>query len=179
MFKNSAQHYGLISKLLHWSIALLIIGLIWLGWYMVQLGYYDAWYHDSLTAHKALGMLVLLLGAIKIIWSIYSTSPDFVPSIKPWERWAARGAHILLFALMLSVPATGYLISTSAGDSISFFEWFDIPVLLQADERLRDLAIEWHYYLAYGAAGLVGIHALAALKHQFINKDGTLGKMLW
>lgn len=74
---------------------------------------------------------------------------------------------------------TGYAISTSAGSPVFFFDLFDIPAILPESEGLRGLAVELHYYLSYGAAILVAIHALAALKHQFIDKDGTLSKMLW
>ena len=61
LIRNSGQQFGLVAKLIHWTIALLILGLIWLGWYMVGLTYYDTWYNDSLTYHKALGMIVLAL----------------------------------------------------------------------------------------------------------------------
>jgi len=74
---------------------------------------------------------------------------------------------------------TGYAISTSAGNPVFFFDLFDIPAILPESEGLRGLAVELHYYLSYGAAILVAIHALVALKHQFIDKDGTLSKMLW
>ena len=178
LLSNNEHRYGAVTKLLHWSIALLIIGLIWLGWYMVDLGYYDPWYHTSLTAHKALGMLVLAVAVIKILWTLSQRRPDFVATIKPWEKTSALMAHKALFVLMLLIPITGYIISTSAGDPISFFDWFDIPALLDADDQLRDWAIELHYYLAYGGAGLIAVHALAALKHHFINRDGTLRKML-
>jgi cytochrome b561 len=80
---------------------------------------------------------------------------------------------------MLLIPATGYIISTSAGDGISMFGWFEVPALLPAGETVRDIAIELHYWLAYGTAALVVIHAAAAVKHQFIDRDGTLRRMTW
>lgn len=176
--RNTNERYGAITKLLHWSIAMLIIGLIWLGWYMVDLTYYDKWYNASLTAHRALGMLVLLLAALKIAWIVLSRPPPFVATIKPWERVAAKATHHTLYLAMLLIPVTGYIISTSEGDAIPFFDWFEIPALFSAGERLRDLAIEIHYYAAYGVAFLVLLHAGAALKHQFLDRDGTLKRML-
>jgi cytochrome b561 len=74
---------------------------------------------------------------------------------------------------------TGYAISTSAGSAVAFFDLFDIPAVLPKSEGLRDLAIELHYYLSYGTAILVAIHTLGALKHQFIDQDGTLRRILW
>ena len=175
---NSADRYGLITKLLHWLIALLIVSLIVLGWYMVDLTYYDRWYNASLTAHKALGLLVLLLAAIKIIWTLINRSPPMVVTLKRWERIAAHVAHGLLYLVMVLIPVTGYIVSTSAGDGISMFGWFDVPALFAAGPESRDLAITVHFYLGYGTAGLVAVHTLAALKHHFVNYDATLSRML-
>ena len=81
--------------------------------------------------------------------------------------------------MMLLIPVTGYLISTSAGKPIQLFNWFALPAVIDVDEELRDLAITVHYYLAYATLFLVLGHAGAALKHHFINKDDTLKRMLW
>ncbi|NKC13798.1 MAG: cytochrome b [Gammaproteobacteria bacterium] len=179
MLKNTEERYGLLPKLLHWFIAVLIIGLIWLGWYMVDLTYYDRWYNDSLTAHKALGLLVLALALVKIVWTLVNRPPPLVATLRTFERVAAHAAHGLLYLAMLLIPVTGYLISTSAGAAVSIFNWFDVPALVVLDDASRDVAIEVHYYASYAVAVLVVIHALAALKHQFIDKDGTLRRMLW
>lgn len=178
MLRNSADSYGTVSRALHWSIALLIIGLIALGWYMVGLTYFDKWYNASLSLHKALGVLVLELAILKILWSIYSRPPALSTALKVWERIAAKCTHMVLYGMMILIPLSGYIISTSAGDSVSFFDLYEVPPLLTQDEKLRDIAIELHFYMAYGTAALVGIHALAALKHHFIDKDGTLKRMI-
>ena len=69
MLRNTESRYGVATRLLHWSVAALILGLVWLGWYMVGLTYYDAWYNDSLVWHKALGIVALALGALNIVLS--------------------------------------------------------------------------------------------------------------
>lgn len=175
---TATQHYGRLSKTLHWSIALLIIGLILLGWYMVGLTYYDRWSNESLELHKSLGMLVLALACANIVWNHATARPALPPGMHAWERIAAKSAHGLLYLMMLLIPITGYIISTSAGKAVSVFGILDIPAVLPQSEQLRDIAIELHYYMAYGTAVLVCLHALAAFKHQFIDKDGTLRRML-
>lgn len=179
MFRSSKTDYGIITRLLHWLVALLIIGLIGLGWWMVDLSYYHRWYNRALDLHKALGMLVLALAAVKIAWLVFDGKPGFPDSIRSWERTAATAVHHLFYLLMLLIPVTGYIISTSAGDGISMFGWFEIPALLPAGETVRDIAIELHYWLAYGTAALVVVHAAAAVKHQIIDRDGTLRRMVW
>ena len=71
-----------MTKSLHWTVALLIIGLIVLGWYMVGLTYYDKWYNDSLSIHKSLGLLALMLSCLKVIWAAVSPSPAFSATLK-------------------------------------------------------------------------------------------------
>ncbi len=178
LIKNSLSRFGLFSKLLHWLIAILILGLIWLGWYMVDLTYYDKWYNDSLHYHKSFGILVLALALIKIGWQQYTPAPGPVTGLKAWEKTGAKIMHYILWSMMLLIPVTGYLISTSAGKPIQLFNWFTLPALVDVDEALRELAIDVHYYLAYATLFLVIGHAGAALKHHFINRDETLKRML-
>ncbi len=179
MLRNDGSHYGLVSKLLHWCIAVLILALVWLGWYMVDLSYFDRWYNRSLELHKSFGMAVLGLASLKIAWQLYSPDPALAPTLARWQRISARAAHHTLVLMMFVLPLTGYLISTSDGKAVSVFGLFEVPALAPRSEALRDAAIELHFYLAYGTAILAGVHALAALKHQFIDRDGTLARMIW
>ena len=167
-----------MAKLLHWIIALMILGLIWLGWWMVGLTYYDVWYNDSLTIHKSLGMFVLGLALLKLVWLVVSPTPEPLPSLKTWEQAISRVVHWTLISSMFLIPITGYFISTSEGDGISIFGWFEIPALFAISESARDLAIDIHYYASYAILAVAIVHAGAAMKHQIIEKDGTLKRML-
>ena len=179
--RNTAEKYGLTTRVLHWLIAVLILFLVWLGWYMVDLGYYDRWYYASRSWHEALGMIVLILAAAKIGWQVYFPPPaaDAQITMKPWERRSAAVMHYLLLWLMVLIPLTGYLVSTSDGKAVIVFSWLKIPAVIAHDPTLRDWAVTLHYYLAYGVLFLALGHAGAALKHQFMDKDGTLARMLW
>lgn len=177
--RNTAQSFGLLSKLLHWVTAFLILGLIALGYYMVDLTYYDPWYHDSLQTHKALGMVVFVLGLSTLVWRWVSPSPPLQSTLKPWERMAATAMHHTLFLLVLLMPLTGFLVSTSQGSAVEFFDFFEVPALLVVGEGLRDLAIQVHFYCTYGTGALVAMHAAAAIKHQVLDRHDTLARMLW
>jgi cytochrome b561 len=178
MLRNSRLRYGAVSKSLHWLVAFLILGLAWLGWYMVDLDYYNRWYYDALNSHKALGMLALILAVGKVLWSLYSRPPALSQALRGWERTLARITHVTLFAMMVLIPVTGYLISTSEGDPVSVFGWLEVPAVAPQSDALRDAAIELHYYFAYGTVILAGLHALAAIKHQLVDRDGSLTKMV-
>ncbi len=176
--RNSTAQYGLISKLLHWTLALLMVWLIGLGFYMVGLTYYDRWYNDSLTWHKSLGMVALGLALLKLGWWGYNPSPAPLAGLLGWESVGASIMHALLLAMLIIIPVSGYLISTSAGQGVEVFGLFSIPALVNGGTALRDAAIAVHFYAAYGTAVLILGHAGAALKHHFINRDDTLRRML-
>lgn len=178
-FANSTSHYGLISKLLHWTIATLMLGLVWLGAYMVELSYFDRWYNQSLQLHKSFGLLVFALAGIYFTWKMLSPSPRALTTAPRWQRLSAAGVHAGLMFLMVAIPLSGYLISTAAGQGVEFFGWFNVPAPARNNRAIRDLAITLHYYFAYGIVLLVLAHAGAALKHQLLDKDGTLARMLW
>ena len=178
MIKNSKSNFGLVSKLFHWLIALLMLVLLPLGYYMVDLTYYDPLYHQSTHWHKSIGVILGGLVLIKLIWRVYSPPPDAIHNSPPITRWLSKAVHCLLLLSTLLLPISGYLISTSAGDAIEVFNWFQMPALISIDETLRDQAIDFHYYGAYGIALVIAVHISAALMHHFFIKDGVLRRML-
>lgn len=178
MLRNTETRYGLVARFFHWSVAVLFIGLIGLGWYMVGLTYYDPLYHDTLEWHKALGMIVLALVVLRLAWLAVPPRPRPAPTLTPFERIASRATHDILRLAMVLIPVSGYVISTSAGDPISIFGWASIPALVTVSETWREIAIDVHYYTAYGAAALLVLHIAGALKHRFVDKDDVMGRML-
>lgn len=178
LIKNTAERFGLVTKLIHWVIALLILGLTWLGWYMVDLSYFDPWSQDALLVHKSLGMIVLGLALFKVVWLLLSPTPEPLPTLKDWEHMSSKLAHWILILSMFVIPVTGYVISTSEGAAVPIFDWFELPALFVVDEATRDLAIDVHYYVAYAILAVVVVHTGAAFKHQFVTGDGTLKRML-
>ena len=178
MWRNGSDRYGLVSIGFHWILALAMLGLVALGAWMVGLTYYDPWYNRSLALHKAFGILVLVLALAKFGWRIGDRSPGFGPEVKAYERAGATAMHWLLNAAIVLLPVTGYLISTSEGAGIDIFGFFEVPALFEVSEGTRELAIEIHYYLAYGVLALVAVHAGAALKHHLVDRGSTLRRML-
>lgn len=176
--KNSTEHYGLVSKLLHWLIAILIIVLLGIGWWMVDLTYYDKWYTDALLWHKSLGVCVGLLVFLKLGWRSTTANPHAQSSLTSFETMASQLVHYFLLLAMLIIPVSGYFVSTSEGASIEVFNWFSFPAFIEINENTRDIAINIHYYIAYATLAVVMLHASAALKHHFIDKDNTLKRML-
>lgn len=178
MLRNTATRYGLVARGFHWSIAVLFIGLIGLGWYMVGLSYYDPLYHDSLSWHRAIGLIVALLVVGRLAWMLVGPRPDPAATLTRFERIASRATHDLLRLAMVVLPVTGYLVSTSDGDAVSVFGLLEVPALIELSTGATDIAGTIHYYTAYGSAALIVLHVAGALKHRFLDKDDVLGRML-
>lgn len=178
MWRNGPDRYGRIARLLHWSLALLLTALFALGWWATELDYYDPWYRTVPDLHRSLGVLALALALIRVGWALFDRRPAPLAVSSRWQHRAAVAAHLLLYLAMLAIPATGYLLSTADGRPVQVFGLFEVPALLPAASGREEWAGELHYLLAFGAAYLVLLHLAAALKHHFIDRDGTLRKMI-
>lgn len=176
--KNGPHGYGWLSIALHWVMAIAVFGLFALGYWMVDLDYYSEWYRKAPALHKSIGISLLTLWLIRLVWRLIQTSPKASVAHKKWELKVAKTAHVLLYSLMLVIMLSGYLISTADGRGIAVFELITIPSLGEFFVNQEDIAGDIHEWLAYCLIGLATLHALAALKHHFIDKDDTLIRML-
>ena len=174
--KNHPSQYDWISITLHWVTAIAVIGLFAVGLWMVDLNYYSQWYKPVPHWHKSVGLLLAFATIFRLLWRSFNAHPEIKGAA--WEIISAKLAHGAMYLLMFSLFISGYLISTADGRSIDVFNWFSVPALGELFENQADIAGEVHYYLALSLIALVVIHAIAALKHHFINKDNTLTKML-
>lgn len=178
MMRDSQTCYGGISILLHWVSAAAVVGLFGLGIYMVELTYYDPLYNRLPFIHKSVGLLHAVAFACWIGWRLANPWPNPVDGTGALEARAAKIVKHLFFWLIALVIVSGYLIPTAGGAPISLFGWFDVPALISDLPRQEDIAGLVHRYASYGLIALASLHAAAALKHHFVNRDGTLRRML-
>lgn len=178
MLRNTSTDYGVVAIALHWLVALAVIGLFGLGLWMTELDYYDAWYKRGPALHKGIGILLFLVVTFRLAWRRLDPVPQPEPTHAPWERRLARITHAALYLLLFAVTIAGYLISTADGRPIDVFGLFSVPALISGLDNQEDIAGEIHELLAFGLVGLASLHALAALKHHFIDRDRTLRRML-
>jgi len=173
--KNSSTQFGSISIALHWIIALLMIGMLCVGLYMVGLPL-SPQKIQIYGWHKATGMFILLMVLLRLIWRLSNIQPRL--KLPFWEKISARVMHWLLYALMFLMPLTGWLMTSAAGYTVSFFGLFIIPAPISANEQAKALFGTLHEGFAYALIVAIIIHILAALKHHFIDKDDILRRML-
>ena len=175
--KNSSTHFGVIAVSLHWLVALAVFGLFALGLWMTGLDYYDSWYKQGPWWHKSIGILLFPVVIVRLGWRVLNPPPAALGSHKPWEKKLAHIAHLLMYVLLLSIMMSGYLISTADNRAIDVFGWFAVPATITALPRQEDIAGWVHLVLASILIGLVALHAAAAIKHHFIDRDRSLKRI--
>lgn len=178
MWRDGRQGYGLIGILFHWVVALTVAGLFALGLWMVNLGYFSPWYYRAPAIHQSVGLLLMAVVVLRFVWRRFAPRPEPLPGHRAWERRSGRWVHAALSLLTVAVIAAGYLISTAGGEPVSVFGWFEVPAILEPFTHQEDIAGDWHRWLAWALIVLAALHALAALKHHFVDRDRTLVRIL-
>ncbi|MEO4048641.1 cytochrome b [Pseudomonas sp. CAU 1711] len=176
-WRNSNSTYGLVSILLHWLVALAVFGLFGLGLWMVGLDYYSGWYRRAPELHKGIGILLFAIMLGRLLWRLISPPPPAPASHGAATRLASKLGHAFLYLALFGVMISGYLISTAEGRGIAVFGLFEVPATLTGLPEQADLAGVIHQYLAWALVIFAGLHALAALKHHFVDRDATLVRM--
>lgn len=171
------QQYTGTAKVLHWLVALLIIGLFALGQYMSDLSMSPRKL-QLYSWHKWFGVTVFLLVLIRLSWRLTHQPPPLPAQMPKWQRTASHIGHAALYVLMLAIPLSGWLMSSAKGYQTVWFGVLPLPDLLGKDKQLGDMLAELHGALNGLMMLIVVIHALAALKHHFIDRDDVLKRML-
>ncbi len=176
LITNTRDRFGLIAILLHWIMAIVLIGLVILGLYMSdipisaeKLKYYG-W-------HKEFGILALMLAIVRLTWRLSNITPS-LSNLQTWERLLARAAHYSFYFFMFALPITGWLITSAADLPVSFFGWFTLPNLISASEPHRLFFTEVHESLAYALIATFCLHVAGAIKHFIIDRDDILQRIL-
>ena len=175
---QQTTRYTTTAIALHWLIAVLIVGAFMLGLVMTDIPGFSPTKLRYYAWHKWAGVTVLLLAAVRLLWRLTHRPPALPAAMPAWQRSAAHGLHHLLYVLIFAVPLSGYFYTLASGFPVVYFGLVKLPVLIAKDPVLAETLKAVHYWLVMSLAALVGLHLLAALKHTFIDRDGTLRRML-
>jgi cytochrome b561 len=177
VLRNDATSWGGPAKAFHWVMALLILAQIALGLTAVS-------WHLSPTKiqlffwHKSMGMLILALLALRLAWRLANPTPALPAGTPAWERAAARGGHALLYALMVALPVTGWIVNSAANIPFRIFYVVPLPALVAPDKALADSVALVHRGLFVLLALVLVAHIGAALRHHFVKRNDILTRML-
>jgi len=168
--------YAWPAMTLHWLIAALILVTLPLGWYMQDLPLSPTKL-QLFSYHKWIGVTVLLL-VLPRLWVRLSYRPPALLPAPVWQQRIALVTHGALYVLMAAVPLSGWLMSSAKGFPVVYLGVLALPDLVPKDRALGEVLQVLHQTLAFSLAGLIVLHVAAALKHQLINRDATLRRML-
>jgi len=177
MLRNASDSWGAPAKLFHWVMAALILAQIALG-LMAANWRLSPTKIELFFWHKSTGMLILALVALRLLWRLANPTPLLPPGMAAWERAAARLSHLLLYALMIALPVTGWIVNSASNVPFRIFWLIPLPAIVAPDEPTADLVAWVHGGLA-ALLGLVLVaHIGAALRHHFVKRNTVLIRML-
>jgi len=175
MIRNTFTSYGVVSKLLHWLIFFLLIGMLTLGFFLEDIpkDYQGAIYN----LHKVTGVTILFLMLIRLSWTLTNIKPLLPLDTPVWQRIAERIVHYSLYFFIILMALAGW-VGSSAVRKYPHIGGFTIEFPVPESTVLKDFSFDIHYYVAFIIIGLISIHVLAALYHHFIKRDNVLRRML-
>lgn len=168
--------YSAVSRTLHWTMALLLISMLFLGLSMVQS--LAVWQVEAVALHKSFGFLALVLVIIRLINKALSTKPELPNELPAIQRLAASVIHCGLYIAMLLMPLSGWLMQNADGRVVHVFGFFTVPNLVEADIKYFALFRELHGIIAWLFLAMIFMHISAALYHGLIKQDGVMSAML-
>ncbi|MBD9395475.1 cytochrome b [Acidovorax sp. ACV01] len=175
------RRYTRTAMLLHWVLGLALIGLFGVGIYMTGLPF-SPQRLKLYNWHKWAGVTLLVLSVLRLLWRATHRPPALPPAIKKampgWQKLAHHATHGLLYALFFAVPLIGWAYSSAAGFPIVFLGLWQLPDFVPVSKELAEAIKPWHQITAFAMAGLVVLHIAGALKHQIVDRDGLLSRML-
>jgi cytochrome b561 len=172
--------YTLVAVVLHWMLALGLVGMFCVGVYMADLPF-SPLRLKLYNWHKWAGVTVLVLSLLRLLWRFTHAAPALpsavLQAMPPWQRLAHQGTHWSMYVLFLVVPLVGWAYSSAAGFPVVLFGVWPLPDFVPVDKALATLIKPWHQISAFTLAACVLLHVAAVLKHQLINRDDLLKRM--
>jgi cytochrome b561 len=184
---NNHDGFGLISRILHWSMAALVVAAVTLGLVAASYERGDLVRDQVLFVHKPLGLIILALAIVRLGWILRSPAPPFPGILARWERRVAWLVHKALYVLLFAMPLSGILLSQAAGREVSLFGLFSLPQLVPIDPSvapekrllvfvgfmLHKQVLPWVLY------GLVALHVLGVVKHHILDGHRYFIRRMW
>jgi len=167
--------YTPVARFLHWTIAVLVLGLIAVGFYIANA------YKPSNTIydlHKSVGFVILPLVLFRLYYRLTHTPPPLPDDMFPIERLAAHVNHWDLYIMLIAQPLVGWIATSAYRAPIPFFWLFNLPPIWREDRDLSDWLYEVHGWIGIAITIFVLGHIAAALFHHFVHKDEVMMRML-
>lgn len=175
--KNTATHYGVISKLFHWVMATIVILMLSFSFFLGDLP--DSYKGTAYMLHKSTGLLVLFLLILRIVWKLSNKLPEQPKTMPKWQVNLALGAHSSMYLLLLLMPLSGLFMSLASNRLPSFYGLFTVSIPgFPQSKTLGSVMNSSHKAFAWVLITLILFHLLGVIYHTVVKKDGVLRRML-
>lgn len=176
----NSERWSRPARILHWLVAGLVPVQLWLGWSAEQEPDRAASFR-LISAHFQVGGLLFILMILRVTWRVAWGRPTFSQPARAWHRATIVGVHGLLYALLLIMPISGYVIWIWMDAPRTLFGLIELPKLFEPpaeNESSRALAWYVHHYSAYTLAALILLHICAAFSRELVSRDGTISRRM-
>ena len=176
MFFNTDETFGLISRILHWTMALLILSLLALGLTIADMepSLDSLWLYGL---HKSLGFVALILVLLRLVWHRITPPPHPLGNPAALPQRLARGAHRVIYALLVIIPMAGWVGSSAIGLDTVLFNTLTLPPIAPVSEAWETTAFAVHWAATWALMGVLGLHIAGAFTRA-IKGDNTLERMI-
>jgi len=168
------SRFSVALRLLHWTMAVMVLAMLFIGIAMVGS---LADYHRLVAIHRPLGILILVLVALRLANRLIRPAPPLPLDMPGILRLAAHASHALLYTLMLALPLIGWTMLSAAGNPIALIGAWHLPPILPPSDSLHARLRSMHTVLAFLLFATVLVHLAAALMHALIFRDGVFQSM--
>ena len=171
--------YNMLSKLFHWTVLVLLIGqfaLVWASQLAFRSEFRDVGM-GLLDLHKTFGLTLLAVVAARLLWRWVGGLPAWAGGVTDWEKITIRFLERWLYTLLIILPAIGVAYSVASGFPVHFFGYFTIPVLMNRDPVLANLAWIAHMLLGYALVALIALHLGFVLRRRIFEDPTYLRRM--
>lgn len=176
--RNTEFDWSTPIKLLHWLLAIAVIGMAVLGLWMKYGDLAPVQRIRLYNLHKSIGLTILALALLRLLIRLVDRRRPRMPPMPRWQRVSATVSHVALYVVLIGMPLTGWLYNSASGFPLQWFGQFSVPALSGRDAELKALAGGLHFAGLCLLAAVLTVHAGAALKHHFIDRDDVLRSML-
>lgn len=178
MMRSTAERWGSVSIVLHWTIAALILLVqipAGLAMTRVEPGLVQNVLYDL---HKMTGLTVFTLAVVRMIWRWVNPVPKLPTDLPHWQAVVARTTHALLYLLIFAQPISGFIYTAAGGFPVPLFYLYDLADLVPANKPVAEMALAVHRSVIWILLAVVGLHVAGALQHHLVRRDGILRRML-
>jgi cytochrome b561 len=170
--------YTAVAVGLHWLVAAMVLGQFVLGWWMQEIPKQPPGPRvEAFNLHKSIGMLIFALMVARMGWRLGHPAPA-LPEMPRWQARLAHATHLLLYAVLVALPLTGYLGSAFSGYPVKFFG-IELPAWLAKNAQLKEWMSVAHLALGWTLAAAFALHIAGVVKHTFVDRDGLWRRMTW